>query len=304
MILDKALPLKSVAIAIIAASMAGCGAHGAPAPVGASTGKMVAVCTISTLCSLVASVAGDAAVVRGIVPVGASPETYEPTPSDVVALSHARLLFENGLGLEAWMSKVLAAAGAADLTTVALSDSIPAAYKASGNPHLWMDPTFAVEYVKAIQTALVAADPANAKAYRANAWREVSRLTLLDRWIGGRIATIPKDRRAMICFHDAWYYFDRRYGIKNVGAIEPSPGQEPSPGYFAHLIELAKTNHVRAIFGEPQYSPKLAAALQTGAGIKVLDNLYDDTLGTGPALATYEEMMRYDVGVIVSALRS
>lgn len=304
MILDKHACLRRAALAAAAALLFGCGARGSPPPAGASPGRIVVVCTISTLCSLVGAVAGDAAVVKGIVPVGASPETYEPTPSDVVTLSHARLLFENGLGLEAWMSKVLAAAGAPDLTTVSLADAIPAALKTSGNPHLWMDPTFAAEYVRAIQSALAASDPAHANAYRVNAWREVSRLALLDRWIGGRIATIPKDRRAMICFHDAWYYFDRRYGIKNVGAIEPSPGQEPSPGYFAHLIELAKANHVRAVFAEPQYSPKLAAALQAGAGIKVLDDLYDDTLGTGPSLATYEDMMRYDVGVIVSALRT
>lgn len=303
MILDKFALRRVAAGAAVAVALAGCSAQpGSPtAPVGAQ--ELTAACTISTLCSLVSSVAGDGVAVNGIVPVGASPETYEPSPSDVVTLSHARLLFENGLGLESWMSKILANSGSHDLTTIVLSDAVPASAKVSGNPHLWMDPVFAEAYVKYIAAALIAADPAHAATYRADASRELARLSALDRWIRGQIATVPPSHRAMICFHDAWYYFDRRYGIKNVGAIEPSPGQDPSPGYFAHLIALARANHVRAVFGEPQYSPKLAMALQSSAGIAIFTNLYDDTLGTSRDVSSYEDMIRFDVSVIVKALR-
>jgi len=107
----------------------------------------------------------------------------------------------------------------------------------------------------------------------------------------------------MICFHDAWYYFDKRYGLKDIGAIEPLPGQEPAPGSFARLMALAKANHVRAIFGEPQYSRKLADALASGANIAFVTDLYDDTLGTGNVAADYDSMMRHDVETIVGALR-
>ena len=107
----------------------------------------------------------------------------------------------------------------------------------------------------------------------------------------------------MICFHDAWYYFDKRYGIRDVGAIEPSPGQEPSAGAFAQLIAQAKASHVRAVFAEPQFSPKLARQLAEGAGIATVTDLYDDTLGTTPALSTYEGLMRFDVARIVEALK-
>jgi len=301
MILDKRHVCAGVAGTAIL--LAGCTANGHADATKAVQGKLVVACTISTLCSLVTSVGGADVEVTGLVPVGASPETYEPTPSDIVALSHAGLLIENGLGLEAWLGKILTSAGATGVTHVVLADSVPAADKVSDNPHLWMDPIYAAGYVRTIAAALVKTDPSHASAYRANERSELARLATLDHWVRAQIATIPPEHRTMICFHDAWYYFDRRYGIKNLGAIEPAPGRDPSPGYFARLIASARDNHVRAVFGEPQYSPKLAAALQSGAGVKLFANLYDDTLGSGPDVSNYEDMMRYDVSVIVRALR-
>lgn len=269
----------------------------APAP------RLRVACTISTLCSLVASVGREHIDLHGIVPAGASPETFEPRPGDMVALSGASVLFENGLGLEAWLQRLIDAAGGAGLRIVTLSDSVPPADKASGNPHLWMDPVYAADYVQLIARTLESADPPNAAAYEKNASIEVARLASLDGWIRFRIDTIPPDHRAMICFHDAWFYFDRRYGLRDVGAIEPLPGQEPGPGSFARLITLAKANHVRAVFGEPQYSRKLADALASGSGIAYVADLYDDTLGAGGVAADYDSMMRHDVETIVEALR-
>jgi len=304
MILVKAAAATLLASALASATACS-GSSRAPDAEKASAagGAAVVACTISTLCSLVAAVGGADVDVHGIVPVGASPETYEPTPSDVVAVARARILFENGLGLEVWLDKLLTSAASPHLTRVRLANAVPAAQRPTGNPHLWMDPTYASAYVSEIASVLEATDRKHAGRYAARAAQEQAKLAVLDRWIRARIATIPPDHRAMICFHDAWYYFDRRYGIENVGAIEPYPGQEPPPGYFAHLVTLARAHHVRAVFGEPQFSSKLAIALQSEAGIAVFTNLYDDTLGTTADLSDYEAMMRYDVATIVAALR-
>ena len=307
MILDKRQAFAQTLAAIsAAATLAGCGAreNGANAhPRIEQAPRLRVACTISTLCSLVASVGGDRIDLRGIVPAGSSPETFEPRPSDMTALSDAQVLFENGLGLEAWLRHLIDAAGGPGLTIVTLSDSVPLEDRVSGNPHLWMDPVYAADYVAMIEKVLESADPSSAQAYEKNATVETVRLVALDGWIRSHIDAIPKDRRAMICFHDAWFYFDRRYGIEDIGAIEPLPGQEPAPGSFARLIALAKANHIRAVFGEPQYSHKLADALASGAGISYVTDLYDDTLGTGGVAADYDSMMRHDVEVIVEALR-
>jgi ABC-type Zn uptake system ZnuABC Zn-binding protein ZnuA len=289
-------------VAIIAA--AGCGNPAKDSSAYSSRGdelRLKVVVTFSTLGAIVKDVGGDRIDVTSLVPVGAAPETYEPTPADLIALSHADIIFENGSGLEAWMDKLLRSAGG-DKTPIELSGKSSRYYVP--NPHLWLAPYFAASYAQDIEQALEHADMDNAPVYRSRLKQTLARYRTLDHWIASKVATIPPDRRAMICFHDAWYYFDSRYGIKDVGAIEPSPGQEPSAGAFAQLIAAAKANHVHAIFAEPQFSPKLARQLAEGAGITTVTDLYDDTLGPTPALSTYDGLMRYDVERIVEALRT
>jgi ABC-type Zn uptake system ZnuABC Zn-binding protein ZnuA len=288
---------------MIGAMIAGCGGTSKtaePAPSG-TNGPLDAVVTFSTLGAIVKDVGGDRVNITSLVPVGAAPETYEPTPADLIALSHADVVFENGSGLEAWMDKLLRSAGG-DKSPVTLSGITDPAH--AQNPHFWLDPSKASEYAAEIASTLESADPQHAAEYRAHLKQTQTRYRVLDRWIAREIATIPPGQRVMICFHDAWYYFDKRYGIKDVGAIEPSPGQEPSAGAFAQLIADAKKNHVHAVFAEPQFSPKLARQLADGAGITTVSDLYDDTLGTAPALTTYEGLLRFDVERIVEALRS
>lgn len=294
----------AAAAALAMSMVAGCGGGSRENVSSAArepSARINVVVTFSTLGAIVDDVGGDRINVTSLVPVGAAPETYEPTPADLIALSHADVVFENGSGLEAWMDKLLRSAGG-DKTPVALSGSTDPAH--ARNPHLWLDPLIASEYATTVAIVLQRADPSHAAAYRTQLTRTLSRYRALDRWIANQLSTIPPGQRAMICFHDAWYYFDKRYGIRDIGAIEPTPGQEPSAGAFAQLIAAAKANHVHAIFAEPQFSPKLARQLAEGAGITTVTDLYDDTLGPTPALSTYEGLMRYDVERIVEALRS
>jgi manganese/iron transport system substrate-binding protein len=316
MILDKDLSMTArsllagaIALATISCSHQASEPAGSPNSRASSGGSRVKVAaTISTLAALVKTVGGDKVDVFSIVPVGVSPETYDPAPRDLVDVAHADLIVENGAGLELWMEKLLRSVASSKARVLVLSDGMQVsgatANGAPGNPHLWLDPIEAQAYVRKIANALREIDPANAAEYSANERGEIARLTELDRWIHAQVATIPPDQRAMITFHDAWLYFDRRYGLRDIGAIEPSPGQQPSAAYLAALIQQARDNHVRAIFAEPQFSPKLAAQLAASAGIKTVSDLYDDTLGTTPQLQTYEGMMRYDVDTIVKALRT
>ena len=266
--------------------------------------KIHVVGTFSTLGAIVADVGGDRIAVASLVPIGAAPETYEPAPSDLIALEHADLVFENGGGLEAWMDHLLRSVNEGRTLVVLAPDTSQSDAQARPNPHYWLDPTLASGYARRIAAALEQADPAGAAVYEKNLERTLAKYALLDRWIAARVATVPPGRRTMICFHDAWFYFDKRYGIQDVGAVEPAPGQEPSAGAFAKLIADARRYHVRAVFAEPQFSPKLADQLAEGAGISTVTDLYDDTLGGTPELSTYVGLMRYDVDRIVGALRS
>ncbi len=302
MILDKQ---RAVSAALLTLALSACGHGPAATPSAAPSSGPVVVATTTTLAALVRTVGDDTIVVHALVPIGVSPETYEPTPRDLIALSSASLVVENGAGLETWLDKLIKSS-ATNARIVVLSDVIanPPGAPQAVNPHFWLDPNYAQLYVARIAHELARIDPGNAARYRANAAAEINRLSELDTWTRRRISTIPQDRRAMIAQHDAWYYFDKRYGIRDVGVIETSPGKEPSAGELAALIATAKANNVHAIFAEPEFSPKLAKQLAEGAGITTVTDLYDDSLGTTPQLSTYEGMMHHNVDTIVEALRS
>ncbi len=272
----------------------------APAPSPAAGGRLRVVATFSTLGSLVRAVGGDLVEVTDLVPVGASPEDYQPTPHDIATLARADVLFENGLGIEAWLQRTITDSQSGKLRTVVLSDGLP---HKDDNPHLWMDPVLAKAYVAKIAAALGDADPAHRAGYARNAHAYQGRLDALTKTIAHEIATIPKDHRSMIVFHNAWQYYDDRFGLETVGVVELSPGQEPSPRYIANLVQLAKEKHVRAVFAEPEYSPKLVQALAQSAGITTVQNLYDDSIAASGPVHDYISMLRYDTDTIVHALK-
>ena len=277
--------------------LAGCGSAATTAP---SDGKIPIVTSFSTLNSFVEAVGGARVRVQNLVPVGVSPENFQPRPQDVVALSQAQLLIVNGAGIEAWLGKTLANAQNAKLHTVVCTDGLPVR---TGNPHLWMDPVFAKHYVARIRDGLIALDPSHAGEYRANATAYDTKLDALTAAIRGKVATVPPAQRNMIVFHNAWLYYNARFGIKTVGVIEINPGQDPNPQQIASLVDLAKANHVRAVFSEPEYSAKLARSLASSAGIEIVSDLYDDSVGQNPKVNDYLSMMRYDTDTIVAALK-
>jgi ABC-type Zn uptake system ZnuABC Zn-binding protein ZnuA len=280
----------------VAAAMLGCLAVSL---CGASNHPLHVVATISTLASFVSTVGGDAVVVDTLVPIGSGPEDYQPTPTDIIRLHDADVLVKNGANLETWLDRTIENASNARLRVVVLSDGLP---KKGANPHLWMDPEFARAYVRKIRDALCVADPARCRSFERNAAAYDHTLLVLEHDIRERIATIPPRQRAMIVFHNAWQYYNDRFGIRTLGILELSPGQEPNPSRASALIALAQREHVRAIFSEPEYSPKLMRALAESAGISVVENLYDDSLSQDARAKDYVAMMRYDTNVIVRSL--
>ncbi|GAC1535164.1 MAG: metal ABC transporter substrate-binding protein [Candidatus Velthaea sp.] len=270
------------------------------APESAVPGHIRVVATTSTLASLAAAVTRDPAVVRSLVPVGASPEDYQPAPQDIEAVHQADVLIENGANLEGWLQSTLDNARNSHVKIVVASAGLPVVDQ---NPHLWMDPEYARAYVRKIRDAMVAADPPNAERYRRNADAYDVQLRALKDRTQKKIATIPPAQRAMIVFHNAFQYYNARFGLRTVGVVTINPGAEPSPKHIADLVTLARANHVRAIFGEPQFSPKLTTALAQSAGISVVPELYDDSVGTDPNVSTYVGMIDYDTDTIVAALK-
>jgi ABC-type Zn uptake system ZnuABC Zn-binding protein ZnuA len=262
--------------------------------------KIAVVTTFSTLNSFVEAVGGSYVTVHNLVPIGASPETYQPTPQDIATLADAQLLAENGTGIEIWLQHTIATASNPNLRILILSDGLK---HIDHNPHLWMDPVLASLYVGKVARALSLMDPPHTSVYQRNAGAYQQKLAALQDEIAKKIATIPAQRRTMIVFHNAWQYYNDRFGIRTVGVIEVSPGQEPNPSYIGGLVDLARKYNVRAVFSEPEYSPKIAQALAKSAGIRTVSDLYDDSIANNARVHDYITMLRYDTGVIVKALK-
>jgi ABC-type Zn uptake system ZnuABC Zn-binding protein ZnuA len=258
------------------------------------------VATTTLLASLASSVGARRARVSALVPVGASPETYQPSPADVGTLADAQVIVENGAGLESWLDGLLRSVQRSGSRILICSAGLPVV---DGNPHLWLDPVYARTYVERMRDAFIAADPGGAKTYRANAALLDLRLAALDRSIRRQIATLPPDRRGMIVFHNAWFYYNKRYALQTLGVVEEFPGTEPSAAHLAQLVDLARANHVRTLFAEPEYNPKLLQAVARSAGITAIAVLYDDSVGTSPATRDYLAMLATDTATIVGGLR-
>lgn len=263
-------------------------------------GPLRIVATTTTLASIARGAGGPKADVRSLVPVGTSPEDFQPSPDVIAALRDADVLVENGAGLESWLDATIRNAGNPRLRIVVCSAGLPVR---DGNPHLWMDPEYARAYVAKIRAALVDADAAHAAAYRASAAAYDKELAALTARTRAKIAAIPPARRTMIVFHNAFDYYARRFGLRIVGAIEPMAGAEPNPAHVSELVRLARAQHVPAVFAEHEYSDKLARTLAASAGGLTVAFLYDDSLGTDASVSTYAGMIDTDTDAIVSALK-
>jgi len=294
--------LAGVFAAVLAA---GCTA-GSPSAPGPSPALSV-VATTSVFADLVAHVGGERVAVSSLVPKGGEVHTFDPTPSQAARVAEADLLVMNGLGLDDWLKRLVTDSGAG-AAIVILGEDLPGAEYIAGedrnepNPHLWLDVAYAEGYVARIRDALKAADPAGGRNYDANAEAYAARLRELDTWARSTMEAIPADARRIIAFHDALPYFAQAYGLHIAGVILPAPGQDPSAGYVAQLVEEIRRTGVRAILSEVQFSPALAQTIADETGAKLISDIYDDTLGD-PPVDTYEGLIRWDVERIATALR-
>lgn len=286
-------------------AIAACGASGSTSP--PDTGRVRVVTTSTVFADLVRNTGGDRVSVTSLVPPGADVHTYQATPDDLRAASDAQLLVMNGLDLDDWLEETLVSASSEapilklgeDLDGVEL---LPGEEAAEMNPHLWMDVANAQLYVARIADALKATDPDHATEIEASASAYTATLAELDGWVRDQIAAIPVANRKFVMFHDALPYFARAYGLEVVGVAVEAPGQDPSAGEIAALIDAIRESEVKAIFSEDQFPTALVDQIARETGASVVADLYDDSLGD-PPVTSYEAVIRWDVEKLVEALR-
>jgi zinc transport system substrate-binding protein len=247
--------------------------------------------------SLVASVMQGIGEPYLIVKGAASPHDYAMTPAGAEALQEADAAFWIGPELETFLAKPLAALGGrAEIVTLDEAEGlIRLPLRGSGaaldtfDPHIWLDPQNARIMVGEIEKALSAKDPANAAAYKANAARTITALDALDAELAALLA--PVKGKPFITFHDAFQYFEKRFGIEASGSITVNPDAYPGAARIVELRAKVKELGATCVFAEPNFEPKIIDAVIEGSSAKVgaLDP-EASTLMEGPEL--YFQSMR------------
>ena len=209
------------------------------------------------------AVAGDTGTVEILISPGAEVHDYQATPEDAKLLSQADVLVENGLGMEEFLSALVANAGNSQLQQITSSKGIEVIeeddehgdhghdhhhHHGEGNPHVWLDPVLAQQQVANIRDELIAINPGNADIYTSNADSYIQQLQELDNEFQQRLAPVKGCK--FITFHDAFPYLAQRYGLEQEAIIE-IPEDSITPKDIRRVQKAAKKHKVNALFTEP-----------------------------------------------------
>ena len=300
-------PLAALALLAAAGCGGGSGGGARLETPRASEGGLRVVATTAQIAALTREVGGDRAQVRSVIRPGVDPHQYEATASDAAALADADLIVRHGMGLDDFLDDAI---GASDAQVVTVTRGIAGEEGSLGegqvDPHVWLDPVLVKMMVANIRDALATVDPPGRQTYESNAEAYNRRLDEVDGQVRYILAGIPPANRKMVTNHDGFGYFARRYGLEVVGAIIPavSTQAEPSAQETAALLDIIHEQGVKAIFVESSVSPALAHQLARDAGVKVVDDLYVDSLGgPGSGAETVDGMLLADARLIAEALR-
>jgi len=226
------------------------------------------------------AIADTAFSVESLVPKGLSPETYDPSPSQMMRLASASAcIYTGNLGFEtAWIDrlkknnpKVRFFRNDSGIQLIENEESMHDHHHHSGDPHIWTSPRNALIMVDNIYKALCEISPENKDLYYTNLQKISEKIKQTD----DLIATLLQNskQKSFIIFHPSLTYFARDYGLHQY-AIE-SEGKEPSPSQLARIIETARSENIRTLFVQAEFDQKNAEiiAAETGADIVEINPL-------------------------------
>lgn len=275
--------------------------------------RISVVASIGPIHSLASAVMKGVGTPYLLVKGGASPHTYTLRPSDSMALQRADLILWVSETLEMFLVKPLASLSLkvkkVELSTIPGLTLIPAGRigvrkkearmshshalhkkeKIFSDMHIWLDSQNAEKMIWAMAKALGTVDPDQASVYLSNAREVQRRIQLLDIDLRTRLRTVRDV--PYVVFHDAYQYFERRYGLNSVGTVSAGPGRIQGARSILEIRERIRRDGVVCVFSEPQFKPSLVETLVEGTKARTgtLDPLGVD-LKPGPEL--YDRLMR------------
>lgn len=245
-------------------------------PSAQSEQKPTITVTLEPLRYFTEAIAGDQYQVVSMVPKGSSPETYDPTPQQLVALNKSQAYFRIGhIGFEqTWMDRL--ASNSPQLKFFDTSEGIDLIrtaghqhgdhYHAGGvEPHVWNSANNAIILAENIYQALCELDASHQSYYK-------ERLDSLKQAIQQTDQTIrellQKADQTFLIYHPALSYFASDYGLKQISIEEE--GKEPSPAQLKTLIETCRKENIHVIFVQQEFDIRNAQLIADELGVTII----------------------------------
>jgi zinc/manganese transport system substrate-binding protein len=285
-------------------------------PAGAARGELKIVTTTTDFADLARQIGGDKVNVHSVMKGPENVHNMLAKPTEMVFLNKADLFVHGGLDGEPWRDNLLKGArnprvmpgkpGNVDMSDGIELLEVPTGQvsraegdiHAFGNPHYQLSPASAQRMTATLAKAMMAADPAHADLYKANAKRLVEELATLHRELKDKVAALGELK--VVTYHKAWSYFAGAFGVKVVGVVEPKVGITPSPGDVRRTVDLMKREGVRVVIVETYNSFDQAKAVADAAGAVAI-TLPDHVNGVA-RVKSYQELFRYDVEKLLEAV--
>jgi zinc/manganese transport system substrate-binding protein/manganese/iron transport system substrate-binding protein len=268
-------------------------------------GRLRVVSTTTQIGDFAREVGGDRISLTVLLKPNQEAHDFEPTASQLRTLSRASLVLTHGIGLDDFTQKALQGS---NVTAVNVTKEITLrSLEGEDDPHVWFDVANAKLMVAAVRDALRAADPANAAIYEQNSAAYLQRLDQLNAQIKSEVGSIPARCRKLVTNHDVLGYYAAAYGFEILGSIIPSVSADAraSAADVANIVRLVRAQNVPAIFAEVEVNPALIRQVGREANVRVVDDLYGDSLGPKNSDgATYIGMMQANTRKIVDALKA
>lgn len=258
-------------------------------------------------------ITGDKAEIFCPVSPGASPHTFNPSPSDAVKIEGSKAFIYASETLDAWAKSVKAdnKIRLIDFVAEDIILSFEETHSHEGHdhsrehrhvtnvdPHFWTDPIAVKSIIPALVEQLSKIDPANGDYYKENGISFAEKLDKLHVELAGILE--PVKSAPVFLFHPSFKYMIKRYGLHYLGAIETSPGKEPTPKYLKGIIERINSANAKAIFTEPQLPKGPATTIAEAAGVKLFEL---DPVGGSEGRDNIFDLLKYNAEIIAGALK-
>lgn len=269
--------------------------------------KIIALSTFTIIADMVAEVGGDKVESISLTKPGAEIHGYQPTPNDLIQASKADIMFENGMNLEVWTTKLRASIPNVPVTRVSEGVEVQYisedAYAGKPNPHAWMSPEQGLIYVENIRKALTEQAPEHGEYFAARAQTYSDQIRSIDTKLQSALGSLPENNRVLITCEGAFSYLTSDYGLEEEYLWAINSESQGSPQQVAKIIEIVKEKQVPAVFCESTVEPRIQQEVVSATGSRFGGTLYVDSLSSeeGPA-STYLKLLQHAADTIITGL--